>query len=160
MRRAASSLLPNKLAPADVADQDARLLEVLDFLVQDAIDDASPLRAEDLGRRLEPLAAEAWPENPSIFVWKESLAARIALAHGDTASAIAGLQRVTRRVNEPYGAFLPLASLPTQRRLLATLLRATNAQSSAIDQVASSFRRSWSIADALFVPLVSASVAK
>jgi hypothetical protein len=99
---------------------------------------------------LQNLNPAAQPAIPSIHVWKESLGARIALSRGDTLAAIAGLQRATRRINEPYAAFQPLTALATQRRMLATLLRATNAPKAAVDQAESSFQRSWSIADALY----------
>ena len=152
VRKAAWAHVPRRLRGSDVADPDARLLEVIDFLVQDALDDPSTQRAQAITHALEELNPADQPANPSIVVWKESLGARIALSHGDTLAAIAGLQRALRRINEPYAAFVPLTSAATQRRLLATLFHATNAPKAAIDQVESSFQRSWSIADALYAP--------
>ena len=150
VRKAAWSQMPRRVTGSDVADPDSRLLEVIDFLVQDALDEPSAQRGQVIAHALEDLNATDQLANPSLVVWKESLGARIALSGGDTLTAIAALQRALRRINEPYAAFVPLTSLATQRRMLAVLLHATKASKAAIDQVESSFQRSWSIADALY----------
>jgi hypothetical protein len=143
------------LTAADVSDPASQIVQAIDFLVQDALDDSSGTRAARLAQALTDVNPVTSPDNPSIYVWKESLGARTSLARVDTTAAIAALQRASRRLNEPYGAFLPLASAPVQRRLLASLLEATHAPMAAIAQARSSFERSWSIADALFVPPVA-----
>jgi hypothetical protein len=149
MRDAARRLLPVKMSASDVTDG-SRVSEAIDYLVQDALDEASTDRARAIRERLAPVMNGFAGVDASVYAWDESLKARLALSRADTAGAIAALQQALLRSNAVYGGFFPLASLPTQRRLLEHLLIATKASPQAVATIASSFERSWSIADALF----------
>ncbi len=158
VRAAARRAVPPRVAPEDLDDPSAAPTQALEFLVQDALDDASGARARDVGRLIrsvQPPAhaaahAAAHPASAVGSGWRASLDARLALTRGDTAEALRLLRLATGRVAEPYGAFVPLVSYPAQRRLLLALLRTRPALAAEARVVESSFRRSWAIADALF----------
>ena len=149
-RQMASRILPARLVERELLDPLSVTGQALEFLVQDALDEQSGARAAALATALKDVNVASDSANPALLNWRQSLQARASLSRGDTARAIALLKRVMVRINSPYVAFQPLASLPMQRQLLRDLLRATKAPDAEVSVVTTSFRRSWSVADALF----------
>ena len=122
----------------------------LEALVYQALltGDAAETRA--LLRRVEQ-APPAPPAEPAADNLRWTLRARLALLAGDSTGAVSALQRAVARVAEPYTANYPLTALGPQRWLLGRLL-AARGDSAAAERWRRSFRRSWAVADLLYLP--------
>jgi tetratricopeptide (TPR) repeat protein len=105
--------------------------------------------ARELLRRLELAAPRADPSDPLPGSLRSSLQARLAMLGGDTARAVALLERSVARIPESVTQFFPLTGMAPQRLVLARLLIANGQVTRALPWL-DSFRSSWSIADALF----------
>jgi hypothetical protein len=97
-------------------------------------------------RAARPATSRADPTATSLAA---ALEARLALLRGDSAQAIALLQRSLTRINEPFTWYYPLTSMAPQRRLLMDLLETRGARAEA-RRWRDSFRKSWSTGDVLF----------
>jgi hypothetical protein len=104
--------------------------------------------AHELLRRIE--RAPVAPSEPAADALGWSLRARLALLAGDTARAIAGLQRAVARIPEIHTANHPLTAVGPQRRLLAQLLLARG-DSAGAERWRRSFSTSWSVADLFYL---------
>ncbi|MDB4892689.1 MAG: protein kinase [Gemmatimonadetes bacterium] len=151
LRVAAWKTLPSPLTERALVDPFAPPSMALEFLVQDALDEPAGTRAVRLMDSLRQVRFASDSASPSLENWRQSLQVRALLTRGDTARAVVTLRSLLLKTNAPYAAFHPLAALPMQRKLIAELLRLSGAPPARVDLVTSSFRRSWAIADGLFL---------
>ena len=119
-------------------------------LVYRALLTGNAAETRELLRRVEQ-APPAPPAEPAADNLRWTLRARLALLARDITGTVTALQRAVARVAEPYTANYPLTALGPQRWLLGRLL-AARGDSAAAERWRRSFRRSWAVADLLYLP--------
>jgi eukaryotic-like serine/threonine-protein kinase len=114
-------------------------------------DPAEVRRLLALVRAAAPTAAPSDPEPDAL---QASLNARLALLAGDTAQAVAQLERALARVPWSTSWYMPLADGAPQRLLLAHLLD-TRGDARGAKRRLASFGQTWLLGDAVYRPAVA-----